>query len=69
MMENFLTTKDYELWNTILDGSNIPIKLDVGRRGVPKERIEFNDIDHKLMEKNSKAKKILICGLASFGMH
>ncbi|XP_016447997.1 uncharacterized protein LOC107773062 [Nicotiana tabacum] len=56
-MEKLFTIEDYELWNIILDGPNISIKLDSKGREVPKERSEFNDIDRNLMEKNSRAKK------------
>lgn len=63
MMEKLFTIEDYELWNIILDGPNISIKLDSKGREVPKERSEFNDIDLKLMEKITKAKKILIYDL------
>lgn len=54
---------DYELWNIILDGPNVPIKLDAKGNDIPNERSEFNNIDHKLMKRNIKAKKILICVL------
>lgn len=57
MMVNFLIAEDNQLWNIILDGSTIPIKLDTGGTEVHKEISEFSDIDRKLIEKNAKAKK------------
>lgn len=60
MIEKSLTVEDYELWNIIPDGPNIPIKLDAWVREVPKEWSEFNDIDRKLMGQNSNAKWLFV---------
>ncbi|XP_075077602.1 uncharacterized protein LOC142164188 [Nicotiana tabacum] len=53
-----------ELWDVICDGPFVPTK-NLGELGVviPKTRMEFNDADRKSIEKNFRAKKILVCGI------
>ncbi|XP_070025780.1 uncharacterized protein [Nicotiana sylvestris] len=50
--------KDSELWDVIYDGPFIPVKT-IGEPAVtiPKTRKEYNDSDHKAIEKNFRAKK------------
>ncbi|XP_070022370.1 uncharacterized protein [Nicotiana sylvestris] len=57
-------TEDSELWNVICDGLFIPMKT-IGEPAVtiPKTRKEYNDTDHKSIEKNFQAKKILVYGI------
>ncbi|XP_075098896.1 uncharacterized protein LOC142175798 [Nicotiana tabacum] len=56
--------KDSELWDVICDGPFVPTKK-VGDPAVtvPNTRKEFNDADRKSIEKNFRAKKILVCGI------
>nr|XP_016514788.1 PREDICTED: uncharacterized protein LOC107831530 [Nicotiana tabacum] len=54
--------EDSELWDVICDGPYVPTKK-VGEPAVmvPKTRKEYNDADRKVVEKNFRAKKILVC--------
>nr|XP_009773902.1 PREDICTED: uncharacterized protein LOC104224043 [Nicotiana sylvestris] len=56
--------EDSKLWDVICDRPFIPTKT-VGDPAVtiPKTRKEFNDVDRKAIEKNFRAKKILLCGI------
>lgn len=51
------------MWNIVLDEPNVPIKLGMEGNKIPNEKGEFNNTDHRLIEKNAKAKKILIYDL------
>ncbi|XP_075075952.1 uncharacterized protein LOC142162851 [Nicotiana tabacum] len=63
-MHDFMMVEDSELWDIICDGPHVPMKklAEIGPM-VPKGRKEYNDIDRKAVEKNYRAKKILICGI------
>ncbi|XP_075101772.1 uncharacterized protein LOC142177204 [Nicotiana tabacum] len=63
-MHDFIMAKDSELWNVICDGPYVPTKK-VGDPLVimPKYKKEYNDVDRKDVEKNFRAKKILVCGI------
>ncbi|XP_070006368.1 uncharacterized protein [Nicotiana sylvestris] len=56
--------EDSELWDIIRDGPFVPTKT-IGDPAVtiPKTRKEYNDADYKAIEKNFRAKKILVCGI------
>ncbi|XP_075095093.1 uncharacterized protein LOC142173408 [Nicotiana tabacum] len=62
-MEDFLTTEDYEHWKIVNLGPLIPTKQNGKNETIPKDLSEFVTTDFRMMEKNAKAKKILICGL------
>ncbi|XP_075074550.1 uncharacterized protein LOC142162135 [Nicotiana tabacum] len=62
-MEYFLITDDYELWTIVYQGPLIPTKQNAQSEIVPKDPSEFVATYFRMMEKNAKAKKILICGL------
>ncbi|XP_070039231.1 uncharacterized protein LOC142177091 [Nicotiana tabacum] len=62
-MENFLMAEDYELWTIVKRGPLTPIKQNGQNKTVPKDSSEFVAEDFRMVEKNAKAKKILICGL------
>ncbi|XP_019236240.1 PREDICTED: uncharacterized protein LOC109216534 [Nicotiana attenuata] len=52
------------LWDVICDGPYVPTKnLGDPPIAIPKTRKEFNDADRKAIEKNFRAKKILVCGI------
>ncbi|XP_070019525.1 uncharacterized protein [Nicotiana sylvestris] len=56
--------EDSKPWDIICDGPHIPMnKLEKTGPMVPKDRKEYNDIDRKAVEKNYRAKKILVCGI------
>nr|XP_033515295.1 uncharacterized protein LOC117279798 [Nicotiana tomentosiformis] len=57
--------EDSELWDVICDGPFVPTKTgDDHAVTIPKIRKEFNDVDRKAIEKNFRAKKILVCGIS-----
>nr|XP_033514248.1 uncharacterized protein LOC117278931 [Nicotiana tomentosiformis] len=55
---------DSKLWDVICDGPFVPMKT-IGKPAVtvPQTRKEYNDADQKAIEKNFRAKKILVCGI------
>ncbi|XP_019226214.1 PREDICTED: uncharacterized protein LOC109207698 [Nicotiana attenuata] len=56
--------EDSELWDVICDGPFVPTKnLGDPPVAIPKTRKEFIDADRKAIEKNFRAKKILVCGI------
>ncbi|XP_070013186.1 MAR-binding filament-like protein 1 [Nicotiana sylvestris] len=63
-IHNFMMVEYSELWDIICDGPHVPMKkLEETRPLVPKGRREYIDIDRKVVEKNYRAKKILMCGI------
>ncbi|XP_070042946.1 uncharacterized protein [Nicotiana tomentosiformis] len=63
-MHDFIMDEDSELWDVICDGPFVPTKnLGDPTISIPKTRKEFNDADRKAIEKNFRAKKILVCGI------
>ncbi|XP_070020918.1 COP1-interactive protein 1-like [Nicotiana sylvestris] len=63
-MHDFIMAEDSKLWDVICDGPFVLTKT-VGDPAIiiPKTRKEFNDADRKAIEKNFRAKKILVCGI------
>ncbi|XP_070043132.1 uncharacterized protein [Nicotiana tomentosiformis] len=63
-MHNFIMAEDFELWDVICDEPFFPMKT-IGDPAVtvPKIRKDFNDVDRKAIEKNFRAKIILVCGI------
>ncbi|XP_070042779.1 uncharacterized protein [Nicotiana tomentosiformis] len=63
-MHDFIMAEDSKLWDVICDGPFIPMKT-IGEPAVtvPKTRKEYNDADCKSIEKNFRAKMILVCGI------
>ncbi|XP_070039781.1 uncharacterized protein [Nicotiana tomentosiformis] len=59
-MEDFLTAEDYELWTLVNQGPLIPTKQNTQTETVPNDPSEFVATDFRMIEKNAKAKKILI---------
>ncbi|XP_070015012.1 uncharacterized protein [Nicotiana sylvestris] len=56
--------KDLELWDIICDGPHVLMKkLEKTGPMVPKDTKEYSDIDRKAVEKNYRAKKILVYGI------
>nr|XP_033511629.1 uncharacterized protein LOC117276391 [Nicotiana tomentosiformis] len=64
MMQDFIMAEDSELCDVICDGPFVPTKnLGAPTVAIPKTRKEFNDVDRNAIEKNFRAKKILVCGI------
>ncbi|XP_070026663.1 uncharacterized protein [Nicotiana sylvestris] len=63
-MHDFIMAEDTELWDVICDGPFVPMKT-IGEPAmtVPKTRKEYNNAERKAIEKNFRAKKILVCGI------
>ncbi|XP_075106996.1 uncharacterized protein LOC107760425 [Nicotiana tabacum] len=54
----------FELWDVICDGPFVPTKTSGDPVvNIPKTRKDFNDANRKAIEKNFRAKKILVCGI------
>ncbi|XP_070026719.1 uncharacterized protein [Nicotiana sylvestris] len=63
-MHDFIMAEDSKLWDIICDGPHVPMKkLEETGTMVPKDKKEYSDIDRKAVEKNYRAKKILVCGI------
>nr|XP_009768462.1 PREDICTED: uncharacterized protein LOC104219471 [Nicotiana sylvestris]XP_009768463.1 PREDICTED: uncharacterized protein LOC104219472 [Nicotiana sylvestris] len=63
-MHDFIMAEDCELWDIICDGLYVPIKvLDESPFSMEKTSKEYTEADKKVMEKNFRAKKILVYGL------
>ncbi|XP_070005410.1 uncharacterized protein [Nicotiana sylvestris] len=63
-MHDFIMAEDYELWDVICDGPFVPVKvLDEFPFSKDKTSKEYTEADKKAMEKNFRAKKILVYGL------
>nr|XP_009622274.1 uncharacterized protein LOC104113718 [Nicotiana tomentosiformis] len=63
-MHDFIMVEDSELSDLICDGPFVPMKtVGEGTTIVPKMRKEYNYANRKAIEKNFRAKKILICGI------
>ncbi|GAV58589.1 UBN2 domain-containing protein, partial [Cephalotus follicularis] len=64
-MTIFIQSLDYNLWDLIVDGPNLPtITLENGDV-VSKPRNLYDDIDRKRVQINAKAKHIIICPINS----
>ncbi|XP_075099491.1 uncharacterized protein LOC142176260 [Nicotiana tabacum] len=62
-MHDFIMAADSELWDVICDGPYVPPKvLEELPFSMPKTR-KYTDADRKVVEKNFRAKKILVCGI------
>ncbi|XP_070004499.1 spindle pole body component 110-like [Nicotiana sylvestris] len=63
-MHDFIMAEDSELWDVICDGPYVLIKvLEELPFSMPKTSKEYTDADMKAVEKNFRAKKILVCGI------
>ncbi|GAV67103.1 UBN2 domain-containing protein [Cephalotus follicularis] len=62
-MTIFIQSLDYQLWNIITNGPEIPTKIVYGQR-VLKLNNEYNDHDYKLLQLNAKAKHVIFCALS-----
>ncbi|XP_070056178.1 uncharacterized protein [Nicotiana tomentosiformis] len=63
-MHDFIMAEDSELCDVICDGPFVPTKnLGDPAVSIPKTRKEFNDAERKAIEKNFRAKQILVCSI------
>ncbi|GAV88526.1 UBN2 domain-containing protein [Cephalotus follicularis] len=62
-MTIFIQSLDYQLWNIITNGPEIPTKIVDGQR-VLKIKSEYNDHDYKLIQLNAKVQHVIFCALS-----
>ncbi|WMV57546.1 hypothetical protein MTR67_050931, partial [Solanum verrucosum] len=65
-IKDYLLAEDIEVWDVICKGPYVPtmeVKLGEITRVIPKTRKQYNDSDKQLVQKNHKAKKLLMCGI------
>ncbi|GAV58757.1 zf-CCHC domain-containing protein/UBN2 domain-containing protein [Cephalotus follicularis] len=61
-MTIFLQSLDYQLWHIIVNGPRMPTRMIEGVVSLKPEN-EFNDIDFRILQLNSKAKHVLFCAV------
>ncbi|GAV60342.1 UBN2 domain-containing protein [Cephalotus follicularis] len=64
-MTIFIQSFDYNLWDLIVDGPNLPTVTLENGDVVPKSRNLYDDNDRKRVQINAKAKHIIICAINS----
>ncbi|GAV67396.1 DUF4219 domain-containing protein/UBN2 domain-containing protein, partial [Cephalotus follicularis] len=64
-MTIFIQSLDYNFWDLIVDGPNLPTVTLENRDVVPKLRNLYDDNDRKRVQTNAKAKHIIICAINS----
>ncbi|GAV77792.1 UBN2 domain-containing protein, partial [Cephalotus follicularis] len=61
----FIQSLDYNLWDLIVDGPNLPTIRSESGDVIPKPRNNYNDDDRRRIQMNAKAKHIIICAINS----
>ncbi|GAV65250.1 zf-CCHC domain-containing protein/DUF4219 domain-containing protein/UBN2 domain-containing protein, partial [Cephalotus follicularis] len=64
-MTIFIQSLDYNLWDLIVDGPNLPTIILENVEVVSKPRNLYDDNDRKRVQINAKAKHIIICAINS----
>ncbi|GAV85125.1 DUF4219 domain-containing protein [Cephalotus follicularis] len=64
-MNIFIQSLDYNLWDLIINGPDLPTSINENAEKVPKPRTRYNDEDRKKVQMNAKAKHIIICATNS----
>ncbi|GAV67543.1 DUF4219 domain-containing protein/UBN2 domain-containing protein [Cephalotus follicularis] len=64
-MTIFIQSLDYNLWDLISDGPDLPTTIIENGEKVPKPRTRYNDKDIKKVQMNAKAKHVIICAINS----
>ncbi|GAV61108.1 hypothetical protein CFOL_v3_04636 [Cephalotus follicularis] len=64
-MTIFTQYLDYNLWDLIVDGPNLPTITNESGEIISKPRTRYNDDDRKRVQMNAKAKHIIICAINS----
>lgn len=62
-MAIYLSTLEFEIWDAIEQGYNLPTKVESDGSVIPKPRKEWDDKEKKLFTSNGKAMNILYCAL------
>ncbi|XP_070003976.1 uncharacterized protein [Nicotiana sylvestris] len=63
-LHDFIMDEDSDLWDVVCDGPFVPMKNNgEGISAVPITRMEYKNADKKAIEKNFRAKKILLCSI------
>ncbi|GAV75525.1 DUF4219 domain-containing protein [Cephalotus follicularis] len=64
-MTIFIQSLDYNLWDLIVDGPNLPTIINENGEIISKPRNKYNDDDRKIVQLNAKAKHVIICAINS----
>ncbi|GAV74553.1 hypothetical protein CFOL_v3_18033 [Cephalotus follicularis] len=64
-MTIFIQSLDYNLWDLIVDGPNLPSVTLKNGDVIPKPRNTYDDNDRRRVQINAKAKHIIICAINS----
>ncbi|GAV84318.1 zf-CCHC domain-containing protein/UBN2 domain-containing protein [Cephalotus follicularis] len=64
-MTIFIQSLDYNLWDLIVDGPNLPTTRNENGEAIPKPRSSYNDNDRRRVQMNAKAKHIILCSINS----
>ncbi|GAV58732.1 DUF4219 domain-containing protein/UBN2 domain-containing protein [Cephalotus follicularis] len=64
-MTIFIQSLDYNLWDLIVDGPNLPTIRNKNGDAIPKSRNTYDDNDRRRVQINAKAKHIIICAINS----
>ncbi|GAV67889.1 DUF4219 domain-containing protein/UBN2 domain-containing protein [Cephalotus follicularis] len=64
-MTIFIQSLDYNLWDLIVDGPNLPTSRNENGEQISKPRSSYNDEDRMRVQMNAKAKHIIICAINS----
>ncbi|GAV75582.1 LOW QUALITY PROTEIN: zf-CCHC domain-containing protein, partial [Cephalotus follicularis] len=64
-MTIFIQYLDYNLWDLIVDGPNLPTITNENGEIISKPRNKYNDDDRKIVQLNAKAKHVIICAINS----
>ncbi|GAV90500.1 zf-CCHC domain-containing protein/UBN2 domain-containing protein [Cephalotus follicularis] len=62
-MTIFIQSLDYNLWDLIVDGPDLPTTINENGEKLPKPRTRYNNEDRKKVQMNAKAKHIIICAI------
>ncbi|GAV79896.1 zf-CCHC domain-containing protein/DUF4219 domain-containing protein/UBN2 domain-containing protein, partial [Cephalotus follicularis] len=62
-MTIFIQSLDYNLWDLIVDGPNLPTVTLENRNVIPKPRNTYDDNDRRMVQIKAKAKHIIICAI------
>ncbi|GAV58412.1 UBN2 domain-containing protein [Cephalotus follicularis] len=64
-MTIFIQSLDYNLWDLIVDGPNLPTITNENGEIILKPRNKYIDDDRKIVQLNAKAKHVIICAINS----
>ncbi|GAV58182.1 UBN2 domain-containing protein [Cephalotus follicularis] len=64
-MTIFIQSFDYNLWDLIVDGPNLPTFRDENGDVIPKPMNTYDDNDRRRVQINAKDKHIIVCAINS----